>query len=134
MIECLSQVELGVQVKLKLLNVNVDNFRNSNHCSPQFPLMRLLKDPQSEPLCTACLSGVPGGLGLWENENTNFLSFVAHEDIGLVRVFAGVQDIGVQRLILIEIIFQNKLMLNGCIGEPFRECLNNSLLERVILG
>lgn len=78
--------------------------------------------------------GVTGGVSLRENKDTDLLALVAHEDVWLVRVLPGIQDISVQNLSLEELVLGDDLVLNAGVGEALGERLHDPLLEGVEVG
>jgi hypothetical protein len=70
-------------------------------------------------------------VGLRQDKDTNLLALVAQDDVWLVGVLSGVEDISIQDLSLEELVLGDDLVLNACIGETFGKSLDHALLKGV---
>lgn len=80
---------------------------------------------------TISLVRVASSVGLRQDKDTNLLALVAQDDVWLVGVLSGVENISIQDLSLEELVLGDDLVLNACIGEAFGKSLNHALLEGV---
>ena len=132
--EGLLQVELSVQFHLRRRYIITDDILNTDSGELNAAIMGLFEDAHAEPCGTIGLQSVSRGRGLWQDEHTNLLTLISHQNVWSVGILSGIEHLCLKILGLIEIFLKDDLMFNTGVGEPLGQSLHDSLLEGVILG